>query len=52
LYYRMNARGSTYMVLFLVEDDFLEVQCGWHLRHLKWHLRSHFRHFRGDEDAG
>jgi hypothetical protein len=52
LYYHMKARGSTYIVLFLVEDDFIEVQCGWHLRHLKWHLRRRFRHFRGDEDAG
>jgi hypothetical protein len=49
LYYRMNARGSTYIVLFLVKDDFIEVQCGWHLRHLKRHL---CRHSRGDEDAG
>jgi hypothetical protein len=42
-------RRSTYIVLFLVEDDFIEVQCGWHLRHLKWHLRRHL--VRGDEDA-
>jgi hypothetical protein len=31
----MNARRSSYIVLFLVEDDFIEVQCGWHLHHLK-----------------
>ena len=51
LYNRMNAslRRSTYIVLFLVEDDFIEVQCGWHLRHLKWHLRRHL--VKGDEDA-
>ena len=27
LYYRMNARRSTYIVVFLVEDDFIKVQC-------------------------
>jgi hypothetical protein len=30
LYYRMNARRSIYIVVFLVEDDFIEVQCGWY----------------------
>ena len=43
-------RRSTYIVFFLVEEDFIEVQCGrylrrlkWHLRRLKWHLRRHLK---------